>query len=137
MPGLFAADLGAGFDKLFEDVFVSYIGSYEINVFGLKRDLEADVAHYGCHNCRVSEFAVALQKIRHYPQRGVAIDDLAAFIDKQCTVSVAIKSHAEIRTCCDDLSLQMFEMQRTAILIDISPVRLVVNGDDIGPDTLK
>src|SRR5689334_19618700 len=72
-----------------------------------------------------------------YPHCRVAVYEIAFGIDEQCSISIAIESNAHVSVFSQDAFLQSLDMERTAIEIDVSTVRLIVDGDYSGPEVAK
>src|SRR3981189_2867193 len=71
------------------------------------------------------------------PKRTVAVNVLSFVIDKQSPVGVSIKSHTEVGLFSNYSLFQPFDMQRATILVDVLPVRLIVNSTNSGAQTSK
>ena len=71
------------------------------------------------------------------PQGGVAIDKLAFGVDKKRAVRVAVKRNTDISTRGDNLLLERFNVERPAITIDITTVRLVIDGHNARSQLLE
>ena len=64
----------------------------------------------------------------------VAVDDGAVLVDDDHAVGVAIERDADIGAHFMHLLRQSRRMRRTAFLVDVEAVRLVVDGDDLGAE---
>ncbi len=59
--------------------------------------------------------AFALQLARAHQQDGVAVDDLAAVVDEDGAVAVAVERHAHLAAALDDGAREPLGMRRSAV----------------------
>ena len=62
----------------------------------------------------------------------VAVDDAAGVIDRQQAIGVAVERQPEIGAVGHDRRGERVEVGGTAVVVDVAPVRSVVDGSDTG-----
>ena len=70
-------------------------------------------------------------------QNVVTGDDIALLVHAQAAVSVTIESKADIQTVFHHELLQALDMGRTSIIVDVQPVRLVVDNVGVSTQSVK
>src|SRR5258708_6009181 len=134
MPGLLAAQVRATTQHFFEDVTVTDGFASEAQTFGLKRALESEIRHRRADYAPAVQMARGFQKSCHGQQHAVAVHVASAGAHKHGAVRITVKSHAERSARVDHFLTQGFRMQRTATIINIAAVRLIVNSDYVGAE---
>ena len=69
---------------------------------GLQRELEPDVAHHRRDDGVALQPPLALQLPAAHQQHRVAVDDLAAMVDEDRAIAVAVERHAHLAAALDD-----------------------------------
>ena len=65
--------------------------------------------------------------ICHNPKRRISVNQISLLVNKQRAVGVAVKRHADFGVFFQNLFLQIFQMKRAAVFIDIFTVRRVID----------
>ncbi len=73
-----------------------------------------EVAHHGCHQGVVGQFAGVLHRQRQDHHDRVTVDDLAGGIDRQAPVGVAVVRQTEVGTVGEDRGSQRIQVGRPA-----------------------
>ena len=90
-----------------------------------QRDLEADVAHHGRHDGIAGKASFALHLTRAHQQHRVAVHDVAALVDEDRAIAVAVKRDAHLALLLQHHLLQRLRMRGTAVQVDVAAVWLM------------
>ena len=99
----------------------------------LQGELQADVAHHRGDHGVAPEFALALHVQRAHQHDRVAVHDLAAVIDQQAPVAVAVERDAEAVAARADRADQAVEVGRAAPQVDVPAVGIGVHHGGVEP----
>ena len=132
VAGLFAAQReGTGSHRL-EDIAVADGSLHDGDAGLFEGQDETKVAHDGGYDRVVVQAAFVTCGEGENGQYVVAVDDIALSIDRKAAIGIAVEGETGHGAMFDDGLLQVFEMSRTAVLVDVEPVGLGMNGDDVG-----
>lgn len=81
-----------------------------------------------------AEPAILKPGARDHRHQLVAVDDLALLVDDQHAVGVAVERDSDIGAQLPDLRHERRRMGRADIAVDVEPVGLVADGDDLGAE---
>ena len=90
---------------------------------------QAEIAHHCAHHTALEQTllsAIMRDDIEHE----IAVVERAVGIDHHHPVAVAVEGNAEIGLVFAHRTLQSFGMRRTAVEIDVEPVRFDADGND-------
>ena len=107
MSRLLAAEIISVFQHFFQHIAVADGGYLRVHVLALGKFEEADVAHYRYHAGIVFQLSAVFHIAREYREQLIAVDDLAVFVYRKASVSVAIECYAYIRAALLDCLLQV------------------------------
>ena len=99
---LLAAERQPAREHLLHHVLVADGGAHQIDAARLQRQLETDIAHDGRDDRSALQTPFALQLVRAHQQHRVAIHDLAAVIDEDGAIAVAVERDAHLEAPIDD-----------------------------------
>src|SRR5262245_16051275 len=122
MPRLLAADGEAAPEQFLHHIFVAHRAPYQLNSRLPESDLQPDVAHHGCDDGVALEAALALQLAAAHQEHCISIYDLAALVDENGAIAVAVERHADGALGLDDDFRQPLRMRRPATEIDVAPI---------------
>ena len=131
MSALLAAEAVAGLDHVLIDVLVADLGLLVLDAHLVEGLVEAEVRHDGGDDLVVEELAALLHVQAVDVQRVVAGDDIALLVHTEAAVGVAVVGKADVQALVHHELLQMLDMRRAAVGVDVVAVRLRVH--DIGP----
>ena len=134
MAALLAADAVAGLDHVFIDVLIADLGLFILDADAVQRLVEAEVRHDRGDDLVVQELAAFLHIEAVDVQNVVAGDDVALFIHAQAAVRVAVIGKADVQALLHDELLQMLDVRRAAVGVDVVAVRVVVHHVDLRAD---
>ena len=115
MARLLAAERQAAREHLLHHVLVADRAADQVDARVAQRELEADVAHDGRDDRVALQPAFALQLARAHQQHGVAVDDLAAVVDEDRAIAVAVERDAQLAAALDDGPREPLGMRRSAV----------------------
>ncbi len=124
MPRLLAAKRPAVRIERLQDVAVADPDRLHLHPSGLHRLMEAEVRHHRDHNGPAGEQAPARQVGREKGEQTVAVDNVAAGIDGDHPVGVAVEGQAQVSALRDNGPGQLAGVRGAAVLIDVRAVRL-------------
>ena len=130
MPGLFAAEGGAGREHLFEDVLVADGGAQHLDAGAAERGFEAHVGHCCSDYRRVVQQPARVQVAAREQQDSVAVDDSSLLVGEEDAVGVAVEGDADGSPVRDHLGGDDFGVQRAAAEIDVASVGAGVGDGD-------
>ena len=132
MPGLLAAERVPACAQLLEDVPVADLGGPHRDTVLAHRQVQAEVAHHRGDQRVVDELARLVHGDRQHRHDLVAVDVAAVGVDGQAAVGVAVVGDADVRAVRADGLAQRAEVGRAHPVVDVEPVRVGVQGDDVG-----
>ena len=135
MAGLFAAKSTSALSISSITSFVAHRTAHEADARFAAGDLEADVAHDGCHDHIPAQPSFALKLPRAHQQDGVAVDHVATVVHEDRTVAVAIERHAHVTPAFDNGARKPLGMRRSTILVDISSIGLIADDEGVDAQT--
>ena len=84
--------------------------------------LQPEIRHHGRDHAGLGETAVGVPAFRNHRQELVAIDDVAALIDDQHPIGVAVERDADIGAHLAHLRRERAGLGRAAFLVDVEAV---------------
>ena len=132
MAGLLAAEAVLTGPQLFEHIAVADAGGAHGHPCRAHRQVQAQIAHHGCHQGVVGQFAGLLHRQRQDHHDRVTVDDLAGGIDRQAPVGVAVVRQTQVGTVGDHRRSHRIQVCRPAAVVDVETVGFGVDGDDVG-----
>ena len=94
--------------------------------------LEAEIRHDGRDHAGFRQPSVFLPALGDDREQLVAVDDVAALVDDDDTVGVAVERDADIGAHLAHLARDGGEVGRAAFLVDVDAVGIDADGDHIG-----
>ena len=70
--------------------------------------------------------------LRDHREQLIAVDHVAALVDDDDAVGVAVQRNADVGAHFAHLAAQRFRRRGAAILVDVESIRLDADGDDVG-----
>ncbi len=136
VPRVFAAELPAFLDQLFQDIAVADGRPCKRNADSRQRLFRTQVGHQRADHAAVQEL-VLLAELRNDEQQLVSVIEPAVLIRHGQAIAVAIEGHTQVRTMRFDRLGQHLRMRGAAIAVDVDSVRLHANGIDLGSQFVK
>ena len=68
--------------QLFQYILVADVSANQL-IPGAKCHLQSDIAHNRCDDCVVFQLPLRAKVVREDPKRGIAIDEVALFVDEK------------------------------------------------------
>ena len=134
MSALLAADIVSIAQHGFDHIAVADLGAEDFSTVGFEGFIEAEVAHDGGNQGAALE-AAALEVIHRRDGHDlIAIDQLAVFVAEQDAVGIAIVGDTDVRLALAGELLDLLGMGAAAVGVDVCPVRMVVDHDQIGTE---
>ena len=137
VPGLFAADQVSVGAHILRDVFITYGRLFIADAGLVERLVQAEVGHNRRDDLGIAEAALGLHVARADIEDLVAVDDRTVFIHSQAAVSVAVKGKAHVQPVETDVLLQVLNMRRAAVAVDIRAVRFIADDIRIRTERVK
>ena len=100
----------------------------------LQEALETEIGHHGRDDAGLGETAVFLPALRDDRQQLVAVDDMAALVDQDDAVGVAVERDADIGAHLAHLAAQGFRRGRAAFLVDVETIGIHADRDHVGAE---
>ena len=97
-----------------------------------EKALQPEIRHHGGDDAGLGEPAVFLPALRDHRQQLVAVDQMAALIDQDDAIGVAVERDADIGAHLAHLAAQRFRRGGSAFLVDVESVGLDADRNDIG-----
>ena len=94
--------------------------------------LQPEIGHHGGDDAGLGEAAVFLPALRDHRQQLVAVDHMAALVDQDDPVGVAVERDADIGAHLAHLAAQRFRRGRAAFLVDVESVGLDADRNHVG-----
>src|SRR5262249_9933682 len=127
----------SAFQQFVQHVLITYEGSRQRNATFSQSQLQTEITHH-CRNDSVAgKLSARAQVIGHDEQDLIAVHQIAAFVNHQQAVGVAIESQSEVGFLFDHGLLQFFGMQRATVQVDVSSVRVGIDHGEIGSERGK
>ena len=127
MAGLLAAETIFVFIHARIDVFVAHVGLF----VGKSRVLEGfeqpKVAHNGGDNRLLCKTAIFIQIAAAYIQDEIAVNHMAAFVNRKTTVGISVVGKTHVKPILHDKALQLIDVRGAAVYVDVQAVRGIVN----------
>ena len=123
VAGLFAAQGGAGFQHLLQNVFIANISAEHADAGMLERKLEAHIRHGGGHHDCAFQFDARVHVAGGGQQNGVSIHDPALSITEQGAIGIAVEGYSQIELAprLSDLFAKCFGMKCAALFVGCPP----------------
>ena len=96
--------------------------------------LQAEIGHDGGNDAAAAQPAALVPLGGDERHQLVAIDQIAALIDEDQPVGIAVERDADVGPELPHLVLQLVGGGRAAIVVDVEAVRLDADGDDLGAE---
>jgi len=122
VPGLFAADQVSVGAHILCDVFITNVRLFIADAGLVERLVQAEVGHDRRDHFGIAEAALSLHIACADIQDLVAVDDRAVFIHGQAAVGVAVKGKAHVQPVEADILLQVLDVRRAAVPVDVRAV---------------
>ena len=119
------------------DVFVAHGRLFIADARLIERLVQAEVGHDRRNDLGIAEAALGLHVARADIEDLVAVDDRAVFVHGQAAVSVAIEGKAHVQPVETDILLQVFDMRRAAVAVDVRAVGLIADDIRIRTERVK
>ena len=127
MPGLFSADAVSVFDHVLVDIFVPDFGLFIFNTDRIQSFVQAEIRHDRRDDLVVQQLAAFLHIKTVDIQDMISGHHIAVLINTQTAVRVTVISKTDIQSVFHHKFLQMFNVGRSAVFIDVQPVRLGID----------
>ena len=127
VAALLAADAVAVLDHVLVDVLVAHLGLLVVDARLVQRLVEAEVAHHGRHDRVVQQLSALLHVQAIDVEDVVAGDHVALLVHRQAAVRVAVKGEAHVQLLVAHQLLQMLDVGRAAVHVDVVAVGLGVD----------
>ena len=132
MAGRLAAEIVAAAQHLLEHIAVADRRAHEFDAQAVEETLEPEIRHHGGDDARLGKPAVFLPALRDHREQLVAVDQMAALVDQDDAVGVAVERDADVGAHFAHLAAQRFRRGRAAFLVDVESVGLDADGDHVG-----
>ena len=119
------------------DVLVAHVGLLVRNARLVQRAEEAEVRHDRGNNGLLGQTAVLVHIAGAHVQDQVAVNHVAALVNGQAAVGVAVVGKAHIKAVLHHKALQLVDVGRAAIDVDVKAVRRVVDHVGLGTQGVK
>ncbi len=137
MPRLLAAQVDLLAQHRLDHVAVADVGPHQPDPLRLERPLHAEVAHDRADHRVGAERPAPLHVERAHRQDLIAVDDLAALVDQDHPVGVAVDRDADVRAVLARDFGDVLRVGRAAALVDVGAVGLVPDCDHLGAELLE
>ena len=134
MPALLATDRVATRVERFQHVAVADRGGDDGDARVAHRAVKPDVAHHRDHHGVVGQGALGLQLQRTQRNQPIAVDDVAAVVDSDHAIAVAVEGQPCGRAMLDDCAGQRSGVRRAAAGVDVGAIRFGVDDDQVGAE---
>ena len=134
MARLLAAEVVAALAHRLDDIAVADRRAHERAADRLEGALETEVAHDRRDHRRLREGLLLVHRPGAEPHQRVAVEDLAPLVDHDHAVGVAVEGDADVGPQLADLGRRPLGMQRAALVVDVAPVRLAAELEDLGAE---
>ena len=94
--------------------------------------LETEIRHHGGDDAGLGEPAVFLPALRDHREQLVAVDQMAALVDQDDAVGVAVERDADVGAHLAHLLAQRLRRGRSAFLVDVESVRIDADRNHVG-----
>ena len=137
MSGLFSADAVSVFDHVLINIFVADFGFFIFNSDRIQRFVKAEIGHNSSDDLVVEQLAAFLHVKTVDIKNMVSGHDIALLINTQAAVRVTVIGKTDVQPIIDHKFLQMFDVGRAAVLVDVQAVRFRVDDISLGADRVK
>ena len=96
--------------------------------------LQPEIRHHGGDDAGLGEPAVFLPALRDHREQLVAVDHMAALVDQDDPVGVAVERDADVGAHLAHLAAQRLRRGGAAFLVDVEAVRLDPDRNDVGAE---
>ena len=134
---LLAAERQVPLQHLLHHVLVADRGAHQVDAERLQRQLEPDVAHDGRDDRVAAKPPLALQLMAAHQQDRIAVDDLAAMIDEDRAIAVAVEGNAHRAAARHHQLRQLFRMGRSAAEVDVAAVGPIAHDDGLEAEAVE
>ena len=137
VAGLLAAQRVAVLAHAGIDVLVAHVGGDGLDA-GLVEGLEqAEVGHDGGYHGVLDQAAVLGHVAAAYVEDEVAVDHVAVLVDRDAAVGVAVVGESHVEAVAHDEALEVLDMRRAGVDVDVESVGHVVGHIDIGAQRIE
>ena len=98
---------------------------------------QTEVAHNGSYDLVVVELSSLLHVAAVHIDDVVAGDDVALLVYREAAVCVAVVSEADVKTLLDNELLQMLNVGRAAVGVDVEAVGVVVHNECLRAESVE
>ena len=91
-----------------------------------------EIRHHGRDDARLGKAAVVLPALRDHREQLVAVDQMAALVDQDDAVGVAVERDADVGAHLAHLAAQRLRRGRSAFLVDVESVGVDADRNDVG-----
>src|SRR6267142_562771 len=134
MAALFAAEIEIVLEHSVDDIFVSNDAADDFPARPGDDRIKSGIAHDRAHKRFVSEFSLRQHLEGSNRHDVIPIQELARFIAKENSVSIAIVRNANIGAVFPNFLAHQIGMHGTAIFVDVFAVRLIAVNDHVGAE---
>src|SRR5882757_223558 len=127
-----AAEIVALLQHLLEHVAVADRRAHHADALAFEEAFEPEIGHHGGDDTGLGETAVFLPALRDHSQKLVAVDHMAALVDQDDAIGIAIERDADIGAHLAHLLAQRFRRGRAAFLVDVETIGIDAHRDDVG-----
>ena len=116
-----------------EHVAVADLGAQELDAEVAQRELEPQVAHDRADD-GAAQAARLAAVARENVDELIAVDEIAALVDHDDAIAVAVEREADVRPHAGDRELQQIGSRRPAAVVDVAAVRRAADRHDVGAE---
>jgi len=117
-----------------DHIAVAHAGAQQAEIKARQITLQAEIGQDGGNDAAAAQPAALVPLGGNERHHLVAVDQIAAFIDEDQPVGIAVERDADVGPELADLVLQLVGRGRAAIVVDVEAVRLDADGDDLGAE---
>ena len=127
MSGLFSTNAVVICHHILGNVFVTNCSLLITHSFTLQSFVKSHIGHHCGNNSISIQFPLLFQILTADIHNLVTIDDISTMINCDTTVSISIIGKANVQAIVYHIFLKDFNMGGTAVCIDVSSIRLIVD----------
>src|SRR3569832_630970 len=106
----------------------------EFDALAFEETFETEIRHHGRNDAGLGEPAILFPALRDHGEELIAVDQMAALIDQDHTIGIAVERNADIDAQFAHLAAQRFRRRGAAFLVDVEAVGFDADGDDVGAE---
>ena len=122
---------------ILRDVLIADIGLFIADARRIERLVQAEIGHDRRDDLGIAEAALRLHIARADIKDLIAVDDRAVFIHGQAAVGVAVEGKAHIQSVETDVLLQVLDVRRAAVTVDVRAVGRVADHIGVRAECIK